>query len=149
MFIVSDILESDHLPIIFHILVHVKIRKLSDPIEKFTDWDRFQSLAYELISPKIEMKSGVEADKAARNFSASIASAYRLSTNKITLCGMSLLEFVDIHYNKYSQFESQTIGEARRSSRSISWLAAELLALKRAIVSQSVGCRVCWPCEGP
>jgi hypothetical protein len=56
--IVSDILDSDHLPIIFHILDHVKIRNLSDPIEKFTDWDRFQSLASELISPKIEIKSG-------------------------------------------------------------------------------------------
>jgi hypothetical protein len=35
--IVSDILDSDLLPIIFHILHHVKIRNLSDPIEKFTD----------------------------------------------------------------------------------------------------------------
>jgi hypothetical protein len=66
-------------------------------------------------------------------------------------CGMSLLVFVDNHYNKYSQLESQTIREARRSSRSVGWLAAEfigpekgncvavswlqsLLALKRAVV---------------
>jgi hypothetical protein len=83
--IFSDILDSDHLPILFHILDHVKIRNLSDPIEKFTNWDRFQSLASELISPKIEIKSGVEADKAAHEFSASIPSAYRLSTSKITL----------------------------------------------------------------
>jgi hypothetical protein len=54
--IVSDILDSDHLPVIFHILDHVKIRNLSDPTEKFTDWDRFQNLASELISPKIEIK---------------------------------------------------------------------------------------------
>jgi hypothetical protein len=66
--IVSDILDSDHLPIIFHILDHVKIRNLSDPIEIFTDWDRFQSLASELISPKIQIKSWVEANKAARDF---------------------------------------------------------------------------------
>jgi hypothetical protein len=33
--IVSDILDSDHLPIIFHIQDHVKIRNLSEPIEKF------------------------------------------------------------------------------------------------------------------
>jgi hypothetical protein len=52
---VSDILDSDHLPVIFHILDHVKIRYLSDPIEKFTDWDWFQSLASELISPEIEI----------------------------------------------------------------------------------------------
>jgi hypothetical protein len=38
---VSDIFFSDHLHIIFHILDHVKIRNLSEPIEKFTDWDRF------------------------------------------------------------------------------------------------------------
>jgi hypothetical protein len=55
---VSDILDSDHLPIIFHILEHVKIRNLSEPIEKFTVWDRFQSLASELIPPRIEINSG-------------------------------------------------------------------------------------------
>jgi hypothetical protein len=44
---VSDSLASDHPPIIFHILYHIKIRNLSNPIEKFTDWDRFQSLAFE------------------------------------------------------------------------------------------------------
>jgi hypothetical protein len=58
---------------------------LSELIEKFTDWDRFQSLASELISPRIKINSGVEADKAARNFTASIASAYRLATSKVTL----------------------------------------------------------------
>ncbi|PNF41415.1 hypothetical protein B7P43_G14387 [Cryptotermes secundus] len=83
--VVSDILDSDHLPIVFHILDHVKISNLSEPIEKFTDWERFQSLASELISPKLEINSGVEADKAARDFAASIASAYRLSTSKVTL----------------------------------------------------------------
>jgi hypothetical protein len=51
--IVSDILDSDHLPIIFNILDQVKFRNLSDPIEKFPDWDRFQSLASQLISPKV------------------------------------------------------------------------------------------------
>jgi hypothetical protein len=85
--IVSDILDSDHLPIIFHILDHVKIRNLSEPVEKFTDWERFQSLASELISPKIEITSEVEADKAARDFTPSISSVYRLSTSKIAhLC---------------------------------------------------------------
>jgi hypothetical protein len=73
--IVSDNLDSDHLPIIFHILDHVKISNLSKPIEKLTDWDGFQCLASELISPRIEINSGVEADKAARNSTASIASA--------------------------------------------------------------------------
>jgi hypothetical protein len=53
--IVSDILDTDHLPILFHILDHVKIWNLSDTIEKFTDWERFQSLASELISPILEI----------------------------------------------------------------------------------------------
>jgi hypothetical protein len=82
---VSDILDSEHLPIVFHIMDHVKITNLSEPTEKFTDWNRFHSLASELISPKIDINSGVEADKTARNFTASIASAYRLSINKVTL----------------------------------------------------------------
>jgi hypothetical protein len=73
--IVSDILDSDHLPIIFHILDHVKIRDLSTPVEKITDWERFQDLASELISPRIQISSGKEADNAAREFAASIASA--------------------------------------------------------------------------
>jgi hypothetical protein len=65
--IVSDILDSDHLPITFHILDHVKIRNLSEPIEKFTDWDRFQSLASELIPPRTEINTGVKAERAARD----------------------------------------------------------------------------------
>jgi hypothetical protein len=83
--IVSDILHSDHLPIVVHILDHVRIRNVSEPVEKFTDRERFESLTSELISPKIEIKSGKEADEAARDFTASIATVYRLSTNKITL----------------------------------------------------------------
>jgi hypothetical protein len=83
--IVSDILDSDHLPLVFHILDHVKSRNLSEPIEKFTDWDRFQNLASEQISPQVRINSGLEADKAVREFTASVASAYRLSTSKVTL----------------------------------------------------------------
>jgi hypothetical protein len=52
---VSNILDSDHLPIIFHILDHVKIRNLSEPIEEFTDWERFQSLASDLTSPRLKL----------------------------------------------------------------------------------------------
>jgi hypothetical protein len=83
--IVSDILDSDHLPVVFHILDHAKINNLSEPIEKFTDWDRFQSLASELISPKVEINAGIEADKVARDFTVFVASVYRLSTSEITL----------------------------------------------------------------
>jgi hypothetical protein len=82
---VSEILDSDHLPIMFHILDHVGTKQLSEPLEKFAIWERFQSLASNLISPRVQINSGVEADEAARAFSASIASAYRMSTSKITL----------------------------------------------------------------
>jgi hypothetical protein len=88
--IVSNILDSDHLPIVFHILHHVEIRNLSEPVEKFTDWELFQILASKLISPRIEINSGVEADKAARDFTESIASAYRLSTSKVTLLDINI-----------------------------------------------------------
>jgi hypothetical protein len=74
---------SDHLPLIFHILDHVKFRNVSEPIEKFTNWDQFQSLASELIPPRIEINTGVEADKAARDFTASVASAYMLRPVKL------------------------------------------------------------------
>jgi hypothetical protein len=87
---VSNILDSDHLPILFHILDHVKIRNLSEPIEKYTDWEQFQSLASDLISPRLEINTGVEAYKAAREFTASIASAYRLSTSKVKISDVKL-----------------------------------------------------------
>jgi hypothetical protein len=82
---VCDILDSDHLAIIFHLLDHVKIRNLSELIERFTDLDQFQSLGSELVSPRIKIQSGTEADKAACNSTASIVSAYRLATSKVTL----------------------------------------------------------------
>jgi hypothetical protein len=73
--IVSEILDSDHLSVIFHLLGHIRSRKLSNPVDKFTDWERFQSLASEFISPKIQINSEGEADKSDRHFTASIASA--------------------------------------------------------------------------
>jgi hypothetical protein len=39
-------------------------RKLSDPVDKFTDWRQFQNLTSELISPRIQINSGEEANKA-------------------------------------------------------------------------------------
>jgi hypothetical protein len=82
---VSHNLDSDHLTIIFNVLDYVKIRNISEATEKFTDWNRFQSLASELISPKTEINSGVEADKAAWDFTASIASAYVVACRKVKL----------------------------------------------------------------
>jgi hypothetical protein len=53
--IVSDILYLDLLPVVFHILDHVRMTKHSEPLEKFTNCERFQSLASDLISPRIEV----------------------------------------------------------------------------------------------
>jgi hypothetical protein len=53
--IVSDILDSDHLPVVFHLLDHIITRNLLDLVDKFTDWEHFQSLVSELISPIIQM----------------------------------------------------------------------------------------------
>jgi hypothetical protein len=84
---VSAILDSDHPPVAFYFLDHVRTRNtyILDPVNKFTDWERFHSLAPELISPRIQISSGEEVDKAARDCTASVALAYRLSTRKITL----------------------------------------------------------------
>jgi hypothetical protein len=59
---VSNILDSDDLPIVFQLLDHVRTTKLSDPVDKFKDFEQFQSLTSELISPRIQINSG-EAEK--------------------------------------------------------------------------------------
>jgi hypothetical protein len=83
--IVSHILDSDYIQIIFHIKDHVRTKNVSAPLEEFTDWEQLQSLVSNLISPRIEINSGAEVYKAARAFTASIVSAYMLSTSKIAL----------------------------------------------------------------
>jgi hypothetical protein len=40
--IVSDILDSDHLPIVFHILDHFRTTKISQPTEKLRTWNGFK-----------------------------------------------------------------------------------------------------------
>jgi hypothetical protein len=42
--IVSDILDSDHLPVVLHLRDHIRTRDFSVPVAKFTDWERIQSL---------------------------------------------------------------------------------------------------------
>jgi hypothetical protein len=41
---VSDILDSDHLPTVFHTLDHVTTKQLVKSVEKFTGWERIQGL---------------------------------------------------------------------------------------------------------
>jgi hypothetical protein len=52
---------------------------------KNSDWVRFQSLTSDLISSRIKINSEVEANEEELDFTASIASAYKLSTSKVTL----------------------------------------------------------------
>jgi hypothetical protein len=88
---VSDILEYDHLPMVLHILNLVTTNKLLEPLEKFTVWEGFQGLDSNLLSPRMEINSGLEAVKAVREFTASIASAYRLSTSKVKLDELTMI----------------------------------------------------------
>jgi hypothetical protein len=55
--IFSDLLEQDHLPIVFLLLDLVRTMNLSDTVDQFTDWERLQMLAAELISPRIQINS--------------------------------------------------------------------------------------------
>jgi hypothetical protein len=59
--IFSNILDSDHLQIVFHLLDHIRTRSLSGPVDKFTDWERFKILASVLISTRIQINSGEKA----------------------------------------------------------------------------------------
>jgi hypothetical protein len=54
---VLDVMDSNHLQIMFCILDHVKAREIFDPVQKFIDWERFKSLASALGSPRIEIES--------------------------------------------------------------------------------------------
>jgi hypothetical protein len=40
---------------VLHILEHDRTRYLSEPVEKFTDFERFQSLASDLISQETKL----------------------------------------------------------------------------------------------
>jgi hypothetical protein len=83
--IVTDILESHHLPVIFNTLDPVRTRKALDPVENLTDLELFQNLASELRTPNIQIHSSNVAEKAARDFAVSVASAYRLLARKTTI----------------------------------------------------------------
>jgi hypothetical protein len=74
---VSDIMDSDHLPIIFQLLDRIRTKNLSDLVGKFTDWKWFQSLVYELISPIIQINwgGGGRANKVVRDVTDFVSSA--------------------------------------------------------------------------
>jgi len=82
---VSDILDSNHMQILFHILDNVSTGDISAPVEIHIDWQRFRSLTSDFVSPRIQIHTVNDPKRVACDFAASIASAYSLSTRKITL----------------------------------------------------------------
>jgi hypothetical protein len=89
--ILPDILASDHPPIVFHILSRVESEIFRNQSEN-SDWEGFQIISSDLISPRIKINSEQEVDKAACDFTLSIASAYRLFTSKVTFSIINNLE---------------------------------------------------------
>jgi hypothetical protein len=65
---ILEILDSDHLPILFHMLDHVSTRDNSASIEIQTDWEQFQSLASILTAPTTQIHISEDAEEAARKF---------------------------------------------------------------------------------
>lgn len=70
--IVFDNLDSDHLAIDFTYWIMLE-SGFSAPVDKFTDWEWFQTLAYEFISHRIQMNCEEEADRAVRDFTLSLS----------------------------------------------------------------------------
>jgi hypothetical protein len=132
-----DIMDSDHLTIMFCILDHVKAREILDPVEKFTDLERFKSLASALVFPRIEINLCTEADKAARDFAASIASAYRLSTRTTIISDRNRCPSGLDRLLKYKQRLRKLWQEARDPAckTALNWVTKTIsrMARKRAL----------------
>jgi len=83
--LISDILDPDHLPIFFLILDHDSAKDISASVETHTNCEQLRSLASDIISLRIHAENIEETDRVANNVIASIASAYRLPTRKLTI----------------------------------------------------------------
>jgi hypothetical protein len=103
-------------------------RNLSEPVEKFRDWDRFQSLASELISPRNEISSGTEA---AHDFTASVASACRLSTSKVSDINNDLrgLDRLSKHKRRLRKLWQQTRDPACKTT--VNWVTKSIRQMIR------------------
>jgi hypothetical protein len=137
-------------------LNHIRARENLDPVEKFTDWERFQSLAFALVSPRMEINSCIEADKAARDFAASIALAYRLSTKTTRISdrnrGSSSLERLLKHKQRLRKLWQKTRDPACKTAVNWVTLTISRIARKRALerwVTQLENCefkpQTIWP----
>jgi hypothetical protein len=138
---VSDTVDSDHLPLVLHILDQVKIRNLLEPTEKFPDWYWLESLTSELISLNIEINSGAEADKVARNFTASVASAYRLLTSNVTLSDINSdlpdLDHLLKHKQRLRKFWQETRDAACKTA--VNWVMKSIWRITRKMALEQWG----------
>jgi hypothetical protein len=98
----------------FSILDPVRTRESLDPIVKPTDWELFQNLASELMSPNIWIHSSNEADKAARDFAASIAvynfNKLYLLLKAVSKSPFSVYSYLDIYKMKINFDKTFIIG---------------------------------------
>jgi hypothetical protein len=117
----------------FCILDHIKAREILGPDKKFTDWERFQSFASVLVSPRVEINSCIEADNAARDFAASITSAYRLSTKTTTISdrkrGPSSLERLLKHKQTLRKLWQETRYPACKTA--VNWVTKTIRTIAR------------------
>jgi hypothetical protein len=58
---------------------------ISESVEKLANWQWYEVVASDILSPRIEVISWEEADKPADLFTISTASPYELSTSKLIL----------------------------------------------------------------
>jgi hypothetical protein len=104
-------------------------RQALDPIEKLIDWEMFQSLVSELISPDIQIQSSNEADKTARVFAVSRASAYRIPSRKESIILGRKYEIPGLDYllkyeGKVRKLWQQTRDPARKTA--VNWVTRHI-----------------------
>jgi hypothetical protein len=121
----------------FCIFDHVKVREYLVPVEEFTDRERFKASPLPKVSSKNEINSCIEADKAVRDFAASIASAYSLSTEATTIsvrnCGPSGIDRQLRHKHRLRVLWQETQGPACKTA--VKWVTKTIrrIARKRAL----------------
>jgi hypothetical protein len=80
--IVTGILDSDHLPIMFNIVDPARMSEALNPVEKLRAWKSFKASSPNSLSSNIQIHNSDKVNKAAFDFAASIVSVYMLSTRK-------------------------------------------------------------------
>jgi hypothetical protein len=97
----------------------LRSREALDPVKNCIDWQQFQSLASELISPSIQIHSSEEAHKAAHNFAAPIALIYRPSPRKTIIldykCKLPSLDCLLKHKKKLSKIMARNRGSSMQN----------------------------------